>query len=532
VVAGILLGASQPQETEKKPPSITYPSTRESKAWIKLPDGVSVAVDDGITWKGVTVYLSLTGELVAVDEKSKATLWAKFVGAFWNRITFFEISRGGGRFWAIELRPEPGETEGKDLRQLHDMGSGEIFMSAEEKPTGEKIAPRMHWSGAESRIAKRFAAVVSTQENFERLRERLLGDKSDIGKYHKPDFAKELVLFVSDGDSSNCSGISADSVYRDDKRLLVRLHRQTFQTIGDGVRGRPYGIFILPRKDGEAILFERNVQRYIGGPPIWKEAGKVVRPGDPTKELDGVPAPEPQEKPTLVWNPPEKRILSAKIKAVIVVEDGDRKGSNSFECDSELHPSAETSPDGRVFVLKVNRLHAIQGRGKSDSEVLFERGKEMVLKGDAALESGAFKRTGDDHETVINAQGARQSDLVNDHIALTMSLGLVNTQLAPGTVSTGSTWESEVQVPFQGRDFIGKLKYTVNSMDKQKTAKIGVKAVEKEPDDRYAWEGSGTLVYSFEDSLIREFKFTLKRKDKDGKVLASLEQELTVALKP
>ncbi|HEU4338603.1 MAG TPA: hypothetical protein VFS19_00925, partial [Planctomycetota bacterium] len=50
----------QSQEAGKSPPSITYGASRESKSWIKTPDGTSVAVDEGISWKGVTIYLSLT----------------------------------------------------------------------------------------------------------------------------------------------------------------------------------------------------------------------------------------------------------------------------------------------------------------------------------------------------------------------------------------------------------------------------------------------------------------------------------------
>ncbi|HKS17134.1 MAG TPA: hypothetical protein VJU16_07460, partial [Planctomycetota bacterium] len=360
---------------------------------------------------------------------------------------------------------------------------------------------------------------------------------ADMGKYHKPDFTKEIVVVISDGDAWNCDGIGVESAFRDDKRILVRLVHRMCQTEGEGNRVRPFGIFVLPRKDGEAIHFERNVQRYIGGPPIWKEIGRLERPRDPAKELEGVPDSEPvkvpaQEKTTLTWNPPGKRIISAKVKTTMSVEDKDREVSGSFECDSELHPSEETSKEGRVFALKVIRLHTIQRKKASESEVLFERGKEIVLKGDAALESGAFKNMGGDHEAVINALGVRQADLANDHLAQTMSLGLVAVQLSPNPVSAGSTWESEVQVPFQGRDFIGKLKYKVDMIDKGKTAKIGIKAVEREGDDRFAWEGSGTLVYSFEDSLIRNLKFTLIRRDKEGKELASLDQELSVALKP
>lgn len=297
LAAFCLAAAPQAQEAEKKPPSITYGSRRESKAWVKKPDGVSVAVDDGITWKGVTVYLSLTGDLVAVDEKSKETLWAKSVGAFWNRVTFFETSRAGGRFWAVELRPGPGETEGKDLVQLHDRRTGEIFRTSEEKPGGVKIELRKVKSGSPSRIAKAFTVIVSTQENWHELRRRMFAHPVGLGGDVEPDFDKEILLVVSDGDTSNCRGIGAESVHRDDKRILLRLQRETYQTIGEGKRERPYGLFILPRKDGESIHFERNVQRFIGGPPIWKEAGKLERPKDSAKELDGVPEHEPMKLP-------------------------------------------------------------------------------------------------------------------------------------------------------------------------------------------------------------------------------------------
>jgi hypothetical protein len=294
-IAVLLLVLLAPiQEPTSRPPSITYGSTRESKAWITKPDGTAVAVDDGITWKGVTVYLSLTGDLIAIDDKTKKTLWAHDVGAFWNRLTFVEISRAGGKSWAVQLRPGLDEPEGKDLVQLHDMGSGEIMMRAEDKPAGAKIETVLAGSGSHSRIAGGFAAVVSTPENWDQLRDRLLkgADGADIGKHHKPDFSKEIVLVVSDGETWNCRGLRAESVWRDDKRILVRLLHETYMTKGEGHRERPYGIFRLPRKEGEAVHVERNVQPYVGGPPIWKEAWKLERPKDPAKELDSVPKPD------------------------------------------------------------------------------------------------------------------------------------------------------------------------------------------------------------------------------------------------
>jgi hypothetical protein len=264
-----------------------------------MPDGTSVAVDEGITWKGVTIYLSLTDELIAVDEKTKKTLWGKSVGAFWRRVSFLEISRGGGRFWVVRLEPAPDETEGKDLVQLHEMGSGEIFMPVENMPSGKRLDAPKTWNGSTSFIPKPFAVAVTTTENLGTLLGRLHARPAELRQSGDPEFnsGKELVLVVSDGESWNCNGIGVESVWRDDQRLLVRLNHLTFQSMGEGKRTRPYGIFVLPRKDGEAIHIERNVQRYIGGPPIWKEVRKIERPADSARELDGLPEGEKRKLP-------------------------------------------------------------------------------------------------------------------------------------------------------------------------------------------------------------------------------------------
>ncbi|HEU4338602.1 MAG TPA: hypothetical protein VFS19_00920 [Planctomycetota bacterium] len=238
-----------------------------------------------------------------------------------------------------------------------------------------------------------------------------------------------------------------------------------------------------------------------------------------------------QEKPALAWNPPAGKVLIAKSKARFIYPG---KSESSFECDSELHPTGETAKAGRVFTVRVNRLQSLLRERVKDkdkeSEVLFERGKETVLKGEALEGSGPFKGIGDDHQAVISPLGRRDSDQLNDHLAESMCLGVVDLQLG-----AGSTWESEVHVPFQGDDFIGTLKYKVERIEKGKTARIAIKAVERGPvagEDGVNWSGTGTLVYSFEDSLIREFKISVKKTDKDGNLVASLDQELTVSLKP
>lgn len=521
-----ILAAVLMLQAQEQPPSITYGSSRESKAWIRKPDGVSVAVDDGITWKGVTVYLSLTDDLVAVDAATKETLWAKSVGAFWSRVTFVEA---GDKSWAVELRPGPRETEGKDLVQRHDLKTGEVLKDPKDKPpSGTQVKPRHSWSGAESRVAKGFAAAVTTRENFEKLRERLLGGTpgEDIGKHHKLDFAKEFVLVVSEGRSANCDGIHIESAWRDEKRLLVRLTHRTFQTIGDGVPTRPWGVFILPRQDGEVVVLEENTQPYIGGPPIWKETRRFERAKDPAKELEGIPDPEPpraRDKAALTWNPPAGSVFVAKVKGSISTG---KKSEGAFECESELHRTETTVKTGRVFTVRVNRLHATGRERGQESEILFERGKETVLKGGALEDPEAYKAIGDDHSVVVDSLGRRESDPFKDHIVQTMSLGIVGIQFAADAVGVGSTWQSDARVPFPGHDFNGKLTCTVEALEKGKSAKVAITVLEED-----GWEGAGSLVYSFEESIVRDFTFALKRKDRDGRTTVSFEQTVTLILK-
>jgi len=240
---------------------------------------------------------------------------------------------------------------------------------------------------------------------------------------------------------------------------------------------------------------------------------------------------QPQEKVVLTWNPPAGKVLIAKAKAKFTYPG---KSENSFECDSELHPTGDTVKAGRVFTLRVHRLHSLLKEKAKDkekeSEVLFERGKETVLKGEALEGAGPFKGIGDDHQAVVSSLGRRDSDQLNDHLAETMCLGVVDLQLSPDAVGTGSTWEADTVIPLDGPDFHGKLKYKVEKVEKGKTARISIKVLETEEDES-SWEGHGFLAYSFEEALVRAFEFTLTRKDKNGKTTASFDQSVSLAFK-
>ena len=68
VVVLLLVFAPECLAQESRP-SISYGSTRESKSWIETPKG-NVAVDEGVAFQGVKVYLSLMWDLIATDEKT------------------------------------------------------------------------------------------------------------------------------------------------------------------------------------------------------------------------------------------------------------------------------------------------------------------------------------------------------------------------------------------------------------------------------------------------------------------------------
>ncbi len=264
---------------DPKPPSLRYGNPRESKEWIELPSGVSVAVDEGIEWKGAKAYLSLTGDLVVVDSATGKTRWAQQVGAYWNRLTFEEV--GEPKAWAVALRPDNGERV-----QHHDLKTGAIVGELPKPPPGKPLAPKT-WSGSTDRGDAPWTGLVTTAEHWKTVRGRLFEGAKSPGE-GEIDFAKDCLLVVYSGRSSNCNGISANSAFEDDARLLLRLRHHTYQSMGEGAVERPYGIFVLPRLGKKPLVLEVNAQSYLHGPPIWKEFRRLEA-GDPAKELDGLP---------------------------------------------------------------------------------------------------------------------------------------------------------------------------------------------------------------------------------------------------
>ena len=95
-------GARSQDSRRAEPPSIAYSGSRTSAGSIETPNGV-VFIDEGVAWKGVKVYLSLTWDVVAADEASGKVLWSQNVGAFWNGIGFKEMETAPGvKKWMVD----------------------------------------------------------------------------------------------------------------------------------------------------------------------------------------------------------------------------------------------------------------------------------------------------------------------------------------------------------------------------------------------------------------------------------------------
>ena len=284
--------ADAAEEAQAEPPIVHYTGSRKSTDWISLPNGTRVAVDKGVTWQGVRVHLTLTWQLVGVDAKSGAVLFHPSVGAFWNGITFKQVTpKDSTKRWAIELRPGARWRADGHMRQYHDLRTGAKLEIPHlvTTPSGTKFKPRLHWHGGKSDVAEKFMLLVTTPKSWATLRERLFAAE-DNPPLEAIDFEKEVVLALSSGNSSNCRGITFAEGYEDDDRILVRVERSSFQTMNGYEKTRPWGLFVLPRRPKKAIEVERNAQGLIGGPPLWRQIVKFHTLGTAEKELAQLPA--------------------------------------------------------------------------------------------------------------------------------------------------------------------------------------------------------------------------------------------------
>ena len=275
------------------PPLVSYEGSRRSTSWVTLPNGARAAVDRGITWRGVTAYVTLTYDLVGVDAESGKTLFAADIGAFWTTLTFAEVTLAdGAKQWAIELRPSARQKMGASLRQYHGLRTGERLdvPAARAKDPGTPVELVQSLSGVRSHVAERFALLIGTAEGYEAVCARLFADDLSRPSSGTIDFARDVVLLVSFGNSSNCRGIVDRGAYESESEIVLRIDASTFQTMDGWQKARPWGLFVLPRREDKVYVVQDDAQRLIGGPPLWVERWRFASVPTPDQELAGLPA--------------------------------------------------------------------------------------------------------------------------------------------------------------------------------------------------------------------------------------------------
>jgi hypothetical protein len=258
-----------------KPPTIVYPQSRRSTAFVETRDGTSVAVDEGVEWQGKVAYLSLTFELVVVDAKTKKAVWSANIGGFWDTITFEDRAKAGGPpHWVLVLR----SSRRPEFAQDYDLETGKEgeLRGGASKPAGRPLAVRKSWSGSAGVRDERTYCLIGNAQEWTKLRAELFGaEPTDIPTAGDVDFTKEMLLVCYAGKAHNWKGTSIELAVEDESRMHLRLNRATYQSIGGVGEEHPYGLFILPRRESTPVVLEYNRQNLIGGPPFWKEFTRI-----------------------------------------------------------------------------------------------------------------------------------------------------------------------------------------------------------------------------------------------------------------
>lgn len=250
-------------------PKVVYGSSRQSKAFVTTKNGQQ-AVDDGITWDGKRAYLSLTYHLVVLDNLKNENAWSASVGAFWDVLTIANTAEAGK---PPEYVLELGSTRHPEYKQRFDLSNGKqlALVGGPAMPAGTPIKPRLEFRGSAGLIHGKEYQLVSSSDEWLKLRNKLFpADTKSLPTDKDIDFTKEVALVCYAGKTFNWNGISSELVVEDDQRLLIRLHRHTYQSMGQTPDTYPYGIIVLPKKPGSDYVLEYNRQNLIGGPPQWK----------------------------------------------------------------------------------------------------------------------------------------------------------------------------------------------------------------------------------------------------------------------
>jgi hypothetical protein len=174
------------------------------------------------------------------------------------------------------------------------------------RPTSK---PCVSISDTDSHVTVRRHERIESMKDWVRLWQEHRGEKpfpydpNDGIRRHLPvkiDFEHYLVVAIFQGKCVNVDSLKVVSITEEEKRLVLRYDKNSYQTFGkvhdddpnddpdkgdpdkddlskndpDDGKVTPYGFFVLPRTE-KPIVIEENVQQYLGSSPIWKERARL-----------------------------------------------------------------------------------------------------------------------------------------------------------------------------------------------------------------------------------------------------------------
>ena len=253
--------------------SVSYGNRRSSKHWVKTGQGVSVAVDDGLQYDGTNLYLSLTGDLIAVDQKTRTTKWSTGTGGHWNQMAIQSVEPTDDQTdprIVVSLKSAGADGQVASVVR-YDFKTGAKLKAAVALPKGKVIEAIAQYMGADCGCDEPMAQIITDRQAWLELRKKYFSSVAkELPRGDLFDDEKQVVLVLSEGPTTNCRGVRAEEVLQGEAGMVVRLQKQTYQSLGDTLTVRPYGVIVLPRADGNKYVIEENQQSFKGGPPIWK----------------------------------------------------------------------------------------------------------------------------------------------------------------------------------------------------------------------------------------------------------------------
>ncbi|MCC6488322.1 MAG: hypothetical protein IT364_12565 [Candidatus Hydrogenedentes bacterium] len=265
-------------------------SKRRSSRDISIGLEGKIPVDIGILGHGVEAYLSLAGPyVIVVDATTKKTLWATYVGRWYESLSFVRArdsktgndvvllragGKGGdGRFFEIMTGSERYLTKDEQGLMASDQHKQEL--------RGRPLDIGQQFSGDDSKIEKQQCVRVTSGNEWEKLWSNHTGGKDAVPEI---DFTTHMAVGVFNGRGSNCEGITLLHALDCEDAIELFVQGRYYQTGPAFNRVTAYGIYFLPMS-AKKVIVKYNCQGLIGGPPIWKTIAEF-------KPLDGDTQPD------------------------------------------------------------------------------------------------------------------------------------------------------------------------------------------------------------------------------------------------